>query len=112
MEQIIEVAAQLGKLLADHPRTKAFLAAMAQVQQDSQAKQLLNDHHAQATKIRQLEANLKPVEVPDKRKLADLEARMAGNELLKHMTRCQADYLQMMHEVHTAMETPLTPAGP
>jgi hypothetical protein len=74
------------------------------MQKDGEAQQLLQDHQKQIEHIRQLEAEVKPVEVDDKRKLAELEQKIASNDLIKSFMKAQVDYADLMQRVRTAME--------
>lgn len=104
MEDIIADARALGKKIAEHPRMKAFMTAARAVAEDNQAQDLLKRYQQQAEKFRGLEQANKPIEVGDKRALADSEAQVAGNELLKTMMKSQADYLEMMQRINAAID--------
>lgn len=104
MDDIIAHARELGKKIADHPRTAEFLSAAKAVSEDSDAQALLTAYQAQGNRLRELEAAGKPIEVDDKHKLADCETKVAGNEKLKLMMKHQADYLEMMNRVNHAID--------
>lgn len=104
MEDIIADARALGKKIAAHPRTAKFLTAAKAVAGDKEAQEVLKAYQDQVNKIRQLEANGKPVEPDDKRKIMDCEAKLAGNDKLKEMMKHQADYLEMMHRINSAID--------
>lgn len=105
MDHILALAEQLGKLIAEHPRTKALEQAVAAVRNDPDARTVLRQHRQQLDKIRQLEAQIKPVEVADKRRLADLEAKMVSNQPIQALLKAQADYAELMHRVNQAIES-------
>ena len=107
MEQIFELAERLGKAVAAHPRAAALAQMRKKLRADPQASQLLKDFQDQARRIAQLEAEQKPVEVDDKHKLADLQAKIASNDLLKQWMRLQADYSELWNKVNRAMLTPI-----
>ncbi len=104
MEDIIADARALGKKIAAHPRTAEFLAAAKAVTEDKSAQDVLKTYQDQVNKIRELEATGKPVEPGDKRKLLDCEGQVAGNDKLKKMMKHQADYLEMMHRINSAID--------
>lgn len=104
MEDIIAHARELGKKIAAHPRCSEFMAAARAVAEDAEAQQVLKTYQEQLRKMQELTAAGKPIEVEDKHKLADCEARIAGNEKLKMMMKHQADYLEMMNRVNNAMD--------
>src|SRR5262245_47261005 len=96
LDEIVSQARELGKKIAAHPRTKDFLAAARAVAEDRDAQNLLKAYQDAVTKIRTLEAQGKPIEPEDKRKAADAERKVAGNDRLKDMMKFQADYLELM----------------
>ncbi|MCG8408328.1 MAG: YlbF family regulator [Phycisphaerales bacterium] len=104
MEEIISEAKALGQKIAEHPRMKEFMAATRAVEQDSNAQAILRKYQEQVQKIRELEQTGKPIEVTDKQALADCEAEVAGNDLLKEMIRTQADYVELMQQINSAID--------
>jgi cell fate (sporulation/competence/biofilm development) regulator YlbF (YheA/YmcA/DUF963 family) len=111
MEDIIADARALGKKIAAHPRTATFLAAARAVAEDKSAQDILKSYQEQVNKIRQLEGAGKPLEPEDKHKLMDCEAKLAGNDKLKEMMKHQADYLEMMHRINSAIDEASQGAG-
>jgi cell fate (sporulation/competence/biofilm development) regulator YlbF (YheA/YmcA/DUF963 family) len=103
-DDILADARALGKKIAAHPRTKDFLAAARAVAEDREAQNDLKAYQDAVTRIRTLEAQGKPIEPEDKRKAADAERQVAANEKLKAMMKFQADYLELMHRINTAIE--------
>lgn len=108
---LLDQARALGEAIAKHPHIQVFLAAQDNARKDGEAQQLLEAYKKQAEHIRLLEAQRKPVEPADKRKLADYEQKLASNPALKELMRAQADYVALMNQINRAMEGPLA-AGP
>lgn len=104
MQELIEQARKLGVAIAQHPRTLAYFTAAQAVRDDSAARQLLSEYESHATKIGRLEAEHQPVEPADKRRLAELQTKVAGHEAIKQMMRAQTDYIDLMQRVNRAME--------
>ena len=107
MQDLVARAGELGEALAANPTVIAHYEAQRAVRDDKSAQQLLKDYQEQMTRIQQFEAQNKPIEVDDKRKLKELEAGMAGNDALKALMRTQADYVALMNDVNQAMDAPL-----
>lgn len=107
MQELINQARMLGEAIASHPDVRAFLAARAAVDQDSDAQQLLIRYSEHARRMQMLEAEQKPIEVADKHKLAEYEQQMASNDALKAMLSAQVGYVALMNQVNQAMEAPL-----
>lgn len=104
MEDIVAAASDLGKRIAAHPRTKAFMTAAKAIEADSESLKLLQDYQRQLERVRERERSGAAIEPEDKRKLADLEQRSAGNEKLRALMRTQADYLDLMSRVNQAID--------
>jgi len=107
MEQLIEMAKRLGRQIATHERTVMLKKAQKEVDQDPQAEKLVREYQEQAGKIQQLELEQKPIEVEDKRKLKDIELKIAENDHLKEMTLCQMNFVEMMRKVKQAIDEQL-----
>jgi cell fate (sporulation/competence/biofilm development) regulator YlbF (YheA/YmcA/DUF963 family) len=105
VQEIIEAARRLGKLIAESSRAKELAAAAAAVRNNPEAQGLLRDHGRQLAHMQRLEAQVKPVEVQDKHKLAELEAKLAGHVQIKALMKAQADFAEMMHLVNDAIQS-------
>lgn len=110
MQELLDKARSLGEAIAAHERTSTFFAASAAVRGDKVAKSLLEEVEKQANRIRTLEMEQKPVEPADKHKLAELQTKVSGNDLLKTLMRTQADYIELMNQINNSMQAPLAEA--
>ena len=106
MEEILELARRLGKRIAENSRGKAFREAQKALADNSEAQSLLKELNEVARRIQTLEDQRKPLEPEDKRKLADMQQRVAGNECLANYAKVQADYVELMQRVSASMEDP------
>ena len=111
VQELVNQARALGEAIARHPDVQAYAAARKKVNSDADAQQLLKSYSEQAGRIRTLEAQQKPIEPEDKRKLIEYEQKMASNEALKELMRRQVDYVTLMNQINQAMESPLAAAG-
>lgn len=107
MDEIIEMATGLGKRIAADPKATAYVQALQAVRNDAEASRIVQEFQLQADKVGRLEAEGKPIEPEDKRKLMDLQDKMIGNESLKSLQRAETDYALLMHRVNSAIEGPL-----
>ena len=108
VQELLRMARELGEAIAKNERTRAYLAAQQAVQKDAAARSLLEEYGRHMGRIRKLELEQKPIEVADKHKVAEYEQEISGNDVLKNLMRSQADYVQLMNQINSAMETPLT----
>jgi cell fate (sporulation/competence/biofilm development) regulator YlbF (YheA/YmcA/DUF963 family) len=106
MDDILGLARQLGKQLAEHPRTQALRAAQDALSADPEAQKLLTEFNAQAEKMETLAEQQRPIEPEDKRKLAEIRQRMAGNACLGQFAKVQADYIELTRQVSAAIGDP------
>jgi cell fate (sporulation/competence/biofilm development) regulator YlbF (YheA/YmcA/DUF963 family) len=99
-EPIIEMAAQLGRRIAQSPQAAKLRAAREAMNKRADLTQLLKDYRAQADKIADLEEAKKPVEVDDKRRLQEMEDKLLAAEEFKQFTAAQMDYVDLMRKVN------------
>ncbi len=104
LDPILAQARELGKKIAEHPRSKDFLAAAKAVAEDKEAQSIMRTYQEAVSKVRTLESQGKPIEPDDKRHAADAERAAAANEKLKNMMRYQADYMELMHRINAAID--------
>lgn len=107
VQDLLSKASALGTALAAHPTVQAHYQAQRAVRADTVAQKLLQDYQGHLNHIRQLEAEMNPIEVADKQKLKALEGQMAGQESLKALMRTQADYIALMSQVNNAIDGPM-----
>lgn len=104
MDEILDLATRLGKRIALDPRAASMLDAQVSLENSLSDRQLLADYEQQQRKIYELEAGGKPIEPDDKRKLADLHAKVVGSPIIKNVLRAQADFLELMNNVSQRIE--------
>lgn len=109
MEEIIEFASKLGAAIASHERYKTFREAEEQLKKDNEAKEFSEALEKQNIKIQELEKDLKPVEVEDKKKLQQLKEKLAANKSIQEFLKVQTDYVELMTKVNEQIETKLRP---
>jgi len=108
MEQVLQLAEQLGAAIAGHERHKALEEAEKAVENDERAKELTEQLRSQGEKIAKLEQEMKPIEPDDKRKLQELQVEIASHQTLKDFSKAQADYAEMMSKVNQKIQEALS----
>jgi len=109
MEEILEIASKLGAAIANHNRYKMFKEAEKQLKKDDEAKEISEELEKQSRKIYELEKDLKPVEVEDKKKLQQLKEKVASNQSIQRFLKVQADYVELMTKVNKRIEVEFAP---
>ena len=99
MEQLLNLASRLGKLIAEHERFKKLRAAENAVNADAETRGLVEALEAQRNKIADLEAKLQPVEPEDKHELQRLTDAVHVNPKLQALAEAQADYFELMNKI-------------
>ena len=110
MEEILEIASKLGAAIVSHNRHKMFKEAEGQLMKDDEAKEISEELEKQSRKIHELEKDLKPVEVEDKKKLRQLKEKVASNQSIQKFLKVQTDYIELMTKVNKRIEAELAPA--
>ena len=106
-QELLNKARELGEAIARHELIKAYFDIQQAVANDQEAQGLLKSYTQHMERMQQLEAAQKPIEVADKRKMAEFEQQMAGNDALKKMMVAQVGYVTLMNQINQAMESSL-----
>ena len=109
MEEILEIASKLGAAIANNNRYKMFREAEEQLKKDSVAKEISEKLEKQSKKIYELEKNVKPVEVEDKKELQQLKEQVASNQSIQKFLKAQTDYIEFMKKINERIEAELAP---
>ena len=104
MEDILDLARQLGKKVAASERFQALKAARARLVEDEDARQLQEEYDKAALLLHDKIAKGQPLEPDEKRNELKLREKVAANETLATLIRAQADLHQLMHSVNAEIE--------
>ncbi|MEM1213098.1 MAG: YlbF family regulator [Planctomycetota bacterium] len=102
-EQVLDLARQLGRLIAQHPAAAALDAATQTLEQDTDAQRAANDLNRHTQTLSEKQAAGKPIEVEDKRKLETLQKAVTTSPILGQLQLAQMDYLDLMRRVDQAI---------
>jgi cell fate (sporulation/competence/biofilm development) regulator YlbF (YheA/YmcA/DUF963 family) len=109
MENILELAEKLGRAIAAHERFQALREAERNVTANEAANRAQTELEKHMNHIGELEANGKPVEVADKRKMEQLQNEFRSQPALQQLVKAQADYFEMMNKVNETIVSRLRP---
>lgn len=109
MSAITELASRLGKTIEGSPEAAALRDAREALNAQPEVARILKDFQAQSDRVRQFEADGKPIEVDDKHKLQDLQDKLIASEVFKKFTAAQVDYIDLMRQVNQAIQAELAP---
>lgn len=102
-DRVFEAARNLGRLVAAHPHAAKYHAVLAAIRADADAQRLLGDYTRHIEALREKEETGQPIEVADKRKLEDLQSKVAMHPRLRELQMAQMDYVDLMRKVDAAI---------
>ena len=102
-QDILDLATQLGELIADHGSLKALNAATKAFEADINSQRAMTDYQRFAQSLQQKAQDGGAIEVEDKRKLEELQQAVIANPLLANMQRAEMDYLDLLRKVDAAI---------
>jgi cell fate (sporulation/competence/biofilm development) regulator YlbF (YheA/YmcA/DUF963 family) len=109
MDEIMDLARRLGQSLRAHERYTLLRDAEKKVMADPEAMKIQEDLERHLHKLHDLEADMKPIEVDDKRELGRLQQLARSNPALQQLLKAQADYFEMMNRVNQTILRELQP---
>jgi cell fate (sporulation/competence/biofilm development) regulator YlbF (YheA/YmcA/DUF963 family) len=107
MNEIIDLAGQLGKAIATSAQAQKLREVRRTLNTQTDLVKLLGQYHEQSDKMAALEAENKTIEVEDKHKLQDMHDKLAASETFKTFTSAQMDYVDLMRQVNSAIRKQL-----
>lgn len=111
-EDLLKRAHELGDLIAEHPTAKKLEDVLRRLQADVEAQRAMNDYNRHLQALGDKEAQGRPIEVADKKKLEQLQNAVIKNAVLRDFQVAQMDYLDLMRRVDEAIQGgPAQPAG-
>jgi cell fate (sporulation/competence/biofilm development) regulator YlbF (YheA/YmcA/DUF963 family) len=107
VNDIIDMAARLGKAIARSPQAETLRKARAAMNAQNDVMQLLRDFQKQSERIAELQENDKPIEVEEKHKLDELHEQLLAKDVFKSFTAAQVEYVDLMRKVNEAISMEL-----
>lgn len=104
MSDILELAARLGKRIAEDERGKRLAEARTALEKSLADRQWLADFEECQHRLLELQQSGRPIEPEDKRRFADLQDRVASSTVIRRLLKAQADYLELMSQITATME--------
>jgi len=102
-QDILDLATQLGELIAEHDATKKLEAATKAFENDTTAQRAMADYQRFAQSLQEKAQSGGAIEVEDKRKLESLQQAVITSPLLANMQRAEMDYLDLLRKVDGAI---------
>ena len=106
MEKILEAASTLGHLLNKNEIVQRFKEITAKLDQDEEARKLLEEYAAFVEEYRAKEEQGTTIEVDEKKKLTELNEKIKNHSLIGEFMATQAYYMNLMAQVNEAIANP------
>ncbi len=108
MKDILEMAAELGKLIAASDRMKALNTARTNADGDAGLRTDMEELASLSQKLAALEKGAKPIEPEQKRQLRDLQEKVTRHPKMRELARAEADFAEMLNRVNAALRASWT----
>ncbi|MBN1461097.1 MAG: YlbF family regulator [Armatimonadetes bacterium] len=99
-EEVLERARALGRAINGSKVVQDLRAIEEKIEQNEAARTLHNQHRELALKMARLEAENKPIEPEDKRRLAELVGRLRSDPLFQQLLRVRVEHEDLMRRVN------------
>lgn len=106
MEKILEAASNLGHLLNKNEIVQRFKEVTTKLDQDEEARKLLEEYAAFVEEYRAKEEQGTTIEVDEKKKLTELNEKIKSHTLIGEFMATQAYYMNLMAQVNEAIANP------
>ena len=100
MKEVLEHAEQLADALSRSERYRNLREAEKSVEENTEAKALLEEYNRVTMVLLEKQQALKPIEPEEKRSLAAIKEKVAVDPVLTRLNKAQADYSEMMNKVN------------
>ena len=112
MQQLLEEAEKLGKLVAQHPAIAKYRQAQQAVADDPDAKRLLADFDRQIETLSRQEQSGLAVTDAQRMQLEGLQGRIVSHAKIKALNQAQVEFVDLLRRVtQTIQRQVLEPAG-
>ncbi len=103
-QAILDAATELGKLVKGSEPVERLQAASKAFRDDVTAQRTVVDFNRFLQGLAQKESQGQPIEVEDKRKLTELQDKVAGDPQLRAMQKAQMDYVDLLRAVDQSIQ--------
>jgi cell fate (sporulation/competence/biofilm development) regulator YlbF (YheA/YmcA/DUF963 family) len=109
MQQILEDAEKLGKLVAQHPAVARYKQAQRSIGEDAEATRLFAEFERELEAVDRQQQGGMPVTDAQRNKLEALQGRLASNIKIKALNMAQVEFIDLLRRVTQTIQRPLGP---
>ena len=121
-QQIMDEAAKLGELVAQHPAVARYKDARKAVEQDPEASRLMSEFYRQMEALERQAQSGREITDAQQQQLEALQNRIVSHLKIKAMNMAQVDFVDLLRRITQTIQRPLAetpvqspsaaPAGP
>lgn len=111
-QQIMDEAAKLGDLVAQHPAVARYKDARKAVEQDAEASRLLADFSRQMETLERQVQSGREVTDAQQQQLEALQNRIVSHLKIKAMNLAQVEFVDLLRRITQTIQRPLAEAPP
>lgn len=106
-EEIMKKAAELGKLVAEHPAVAKYKQAQQAVAQDADAGRLMQEFNRQLESLARAEAAGMQITEAQHQQLQALQTQIVSHIKIKALNMAQVDFIDLLRKVTQEIHRPL-----
>lgn len=110
-QEIMDGAAKLGQLVAQHPAVARFKAAQKAVADDPDAARLLGEFDRQLEALGRQEQSGLPVSDAQRMQLESLQGRIVSHIKIKALNLAQVEFVDLLRKVTQTIQRPVMADG-
>lgn len=107
MDQILDAAEKLGRLLAQHPAIARYKEARRAVAQDPEASSLMSEFGRQIETLARQEQSGMAVTDAQRQQLESIQIRLASNLKVKALNMAEVEFTDLLRKVSQTWRRPL-----
>lgn len=106
-QQIMDEAAKLGDLVAEHPAVGRYKEARKAVEQDTEANRLMSEFDRQLESLARQQASGMPVTDAQQQQLEGLQSRIVSHLKIKNLNLAQVEFIDLLRRITQAIQRQL-----
>lgn len=111
MQQIMDEAEKLGRLVAQHPAIEGYRKAQRAIAEDPDASRSLAEFDRQLENLARQEQTGMGITDAQRQQLESLQARIVSNIKVKALNMAQVEFMDLLRKVTQTVQKPLTEAA-
>ena len=106
-QQIMDEAAKVGDLVAQHPAVARYKEARKGVEQDAEANRLMAEFDRQLETLARQQASGMPVTDAQQQQLEALQSRIVSNLKIKALNLAQVEFIDLLRKITQTIQRQL-----